>query len=911
MTSQSGVALERPNTAPTPGAQTDSDDPGYPTRWVGDVVLRDGTIGHVRPITPRDAEAIHRFHEGQSEESIYLRFFAPIKRLSDRDVHRFTHVDYCDRVALVVVVGDELIGIGRYDRLDDPQSAEVAFNISDHYHGKGVGSVLLEHLAAIAQENDITKFVADVLPQNRKMMKVFTDAGYEVRHHYDDGVISVEFTIEPTDRSQAVQLSREHRSEAQSMAAVLSPKSIAVVGLSRRPDAFGSQVVDNILDAGYTGPVYVVHSEADTVRGLPTYKSVASIGEPIDMAVIAVPAESVSAVVDDCAQAGVRTLLVFSVGFAEAGPEGAQLQADLLAQARRAGMRIVGPGSFGLVNNDPQVRLNATISADLPHPGTLGLFSQSGGLGVGLIASMIRAHLGLSAAVSAGNRVDVSTNDVMQYFIDDDKTKTVAIYLESVGNPRKFSRIARQLSLRKPTVVVKSPTVGRVPPGHRARASRVDPTAFDALLDQAGVIPTDTIRELTHVCQLVAQQPLPEGDGVAILGTSAGLNAITAEAAAQAGLRVVGEPVPLPTGYSPREIAEEVEAAFARPGVDMVSVTLVAPLATNEEEVARAIAHIAGGTGKPCVTAFVGTRDVSRIMRKAGKLLDRRTGERQIVPVYETPLDGINALAKASRYAAWKRSDHGERIRPSGVNRGAVDAIVQRVLDGAPEGRDLSPQETTTLLAAYGIDVWPTIPVATAQEAVEAAQELGMPVVLRSLIESVRFRPGAGGESNEETTPEGIEEAFESMKRRLAAFGDPRLVLQRTAPPGIATMISSTEDPLFGPVVSFALADPGSELLGDVSHRIPPLTDSDIRALVEGLRSSPLLFGHRGSAPVDYPALENIIGRVAALADDVPEISRLVLEHVNARRDGVDVLRARVHVAPAATRTDAGRRAMN
>ncbi len=917
MTSQSGESAPRSTSGQAEGggsvATRDAPAPDrsdYPTAWEGDVVLRDGSIGHVRPITPADAEAIHRFHAGQSAESIYLRFFAPIKRLSDRDVHRFTHVDHKNRVALVVVVGDEIIGIGRYDTLDDPKAAEVAFNISDHYHGKGVGSVLLEHLAAIAQESGITRFVADVLPQNRKMMKVFTDAGYEVRHHYDDGVISVEFTIEPTDRSQAVQLAREHRAEAQSMAGVLAPKSIAIVGVSRRPDAMGSMAVDNILDAGFTGPVYIVHSEADTVRSLPTYPTVSSIGEPIDLAIIAVPAEGVADVVDDCAKAGVHTLLVVSGGFAEQGPEGVQRQAELLTRARRAGMRIVGPGSFGLVNNHPDVRLNATISIDLPGAGTLGICTQSGGLGVGMMSAMIRADLGVSAFMSAGNRVDVSTNDLMQYFLDDESTKTVAMYLESVGNPRKFSRIARQLSLRKPVVAVKSPTAGAVPPGHRARASRVGHVAFDAMLDQAGVIPTSTIRELTHVCQFVAQQPLPEGDGIVVLGTSNGLNAITVEAARQAGLRVVGDAVPLPSSYTPRQITDAVEDAFARPGADMVSVTLVAPLSTNEEEVARAIAHLAGGLGKPCVTAFVGTRDVARVMRRAGRLIDPVTGERQVVPVYDTPLDGINALAKATRYATWRRSDHGERVRPSGVNRGTVDRIIERVLQATPSGRDLTTEEASAVLDAYGIEVWPTVEVHSPQEAVEAARRLGWPVVLRSRISSVRYRPGVGGESNEETTPDGLVEAFESMTRRLAAFGDPKLVLQSTAPPGIATIVSTTEDPLFGPVVSFSLAGPSSELLDDTAHRIPPLTDVDIRELIGGLRGSPLLTGYRGSRPVDSAALEDIVARVATLADDVPEIARLVLDYVNARPEGADVLGARITVAPAGARTDVGRRAL-
>lgn len=885
-------------------------DPGYPVEWEGDVVLRDGSIGHVRPITPEDADGIRRFHSAQSAESIYLRFFAPIKELSDRDVHRFTHVDHTTRVALVVVVGNDIVGIGRFDTLDDPKVAEVAFNISDAYQGKGVGSVLLEHLAAIAQEQGVMRFVADVLPQNRKMMKVFTDAGYEVAHHFDDGVIAVEFTIEPTARSQAVQLAREHRSEAQSMSRLLAPESVAVVGVSRRPDAIGSVVLDNILDAGYTGTVYVVHSEAENVRGLPTHRTVADIGEPVDMAVVAVPAERVLDVVDDCAAAGVKTLLVLSSGFAETGELGVARQSELLARARRGGMRVVGPNSYGLLNNDPAVRLNATIARSLPMPGTLGVFSQSGGLGVGLLMGATVAGLGVSVFASAGNRVDVSGNDVMQYLIDDDSTTTVALYLESIGNARKFSRIARQLSLRKPVVAVKSPTAGAVPPGHRARASRIGSQAYEALLAQAGVIATRTIRELFHVCMLMAYQPLPAGENIVVVGTSPGLNTITAEAARQAGLRVIGEPVTLPTQASPRQMAEAVEAAFAHPEADMVTITLTAPLTTSEEEIARAIAHISGGFDKPCVTSFIGTRDVSDVMRRAGRLVDPATGERQIVPVYESPLEGIAALSAASRYARWRRSDHGERVRPAGLNRGVADRIVREALAQDPQGRRLTTAEAAELLAAYGIDVRPMTPVASASEAIEAAAALGYPVVVRSLIESVRFRPGAGGESGEETTPDGVAEAFDSMTRRLAAFGDPQLVVQSTVPSGIATIVSSTEDPLFGPVVSFGLAGPVGELLGDTAHRIPPLTDVDVRALVSDLRVSPLLQGYRGSVPVDTGALEDVVARVAALADDIPEISHLVLDYVNARPDGVDVMGAQVDVAPAEARTDAGRRAL-
>ncbi|MEP6856174.1 MAG: GNAT family N-acetyltransferase, partial [Pedococcus sp.] len=391
---------------------------GYPAQWEADVVLRDGSVAHLRPITPSDVEAVHRFHAGQSAESIYMRFFAPLRKLSDRDVTRFTNVDYHDRVALVATVRGQIIGIGRYDRIT-PTSAEVAFNISDSYQGRGIGSVLLEHLAVIAYESGVGEFSAEVLPQNRKMISVFGDAGYEVSRRFEDGVVSLRFQIEPTERSEAVRLSREHRAESVSMHSVLFPDTIAVVGASRRSDSIGNHILANIQSAGFNGAVYAVNREAMEVLGLHAHARVSEIPDEVDLAVVAVPAQEVLDVVADCAEANVKTLLVVSAGFAEAGPEGQERQRKLLATARAAGMRVLGPNSFGVINNHPSVRLNASLAPQLPPQGRLGLFAQSGALGIAVLASAARRGLGISVFASAGNRVDVSGNDFMQYWIDD------------------------------------------------------------------------------------------------------------------------------------------------------------------------------------------------------------------------------------------------------------------------------------------------------------------------------------------------------------------------------------------------------------------------------------------------------------------------------------------------------------
>ena len=887
------------DTASRPGADL--------ARWEADVVLRDGSVAHVRPIRPDDADGIRRFHARQSPESIYMRFFAPIKQLSERDVQRFTHVDYVDRVALVATVRGEIIGIARYDKID-ATTAEVAFNISDAFQGRGVGSVLLEHLAAIAHELGVGKFVADVLPQNRKMIGVFTEAGYEVEHHYDDGVIAVSFRIEPTEQSQAVRLAREHRAESVSMHSVLFPDSIAVVGASRRSDSIGHQLLHNVLAAGFTGRVHAVNTEALEVLGLESHAKVSDIPDEVDLAVVAVPAEAVLDVVRDCADAGVKALLVASAGFAEVGPEGEQRQRELLRTARDAGMRVIGPNSFGVINSHPAVRLNASLAPALPPPGTFGLFAQSGALGIAVLASAARRNLGVSVFASAGNRVDVSGNDFMQYWIDDADTHAVGLYLESMGNPRKFSRIARALALTKPVIVVKSGISSYgVPPGHRARPTRVPPQAFDAMLRQAGVIRVENIHQLFDVAQLVVHQPLPRGRRVAVVGNSDALGALTAEACVSWGLEVTHGPVSLPSEATAEMFAQTLDAAFADGEVDSVLTCFIPPLVTLDAEVVDAVADAAAQSDKPCLATFLGMRGVTEAL--SDKEFDEH-GRRRAVPAYSMPEDAVRALAAATKYGEWRARDQGQRVAPVGIDRAAAEALVNSVLTQSPEGRALTPEEVTALLAAYGISLWPTVPVATADEAVAAAGHMGYPVVVKSVAPAVRHQPGMGGVRVDLHTAASVREAFAALKDRLAALSANSLVVQKMATPGVSCVVSTTEDPLFGPVVSFSVAGPPTELLGDLGHRIPPLTDVDVSDLISSVRAAPLLHGHRGATPVNRAALADLVARMSVLADELPEVASLVLNPVIAHPGGVDVVGAEATVAPPPVRKDTDRRAL-
>ena len=880
--------------------------PGYPSEWEADVVLRDGTVAHVRPIRPSDTDGIHRFHSGQSEESIYLRFFAPLRRLSDADVHRFTHVDYVDRVALVVTLREDIVGIGRYDRID-ARSAEVAFNISDHYQGKGIGSVLLEHLAAIARDVGITRFTAEVLPQNRKMLSVFYDAGYDVTRHIEDGVVEVGFDIEPTDSSKAVAMSREHRAEALSVAAILHPRTIAVIGASRRRNSIGSQLLERIVAAGFTGEIHPVNPNVRTLRRRTAYPSVAAVPGRVDLAVIAVPAHAVLEVVDECAEAGVKALLVVSGGFAEEGRDGARLQAELLRRARGAGMRVVGPNSFGLINNDPSLRLNASLAMTLPPVGRVGLFAQSGALGIAVLASAARRNLGISTFGSAGNRVDVSGNDFMQYWIDDDNTEVVGLYLESMGNPRKFSRIARNLALIKPVIVVKS-GVSRfgVPPGHRVRRTKARPAVFKAMLKQAGVLRVENVHQLFDIAQLLATQPLPRGDRVAIVGNSTALGTLTADACTSWGLKVAHGPVSLPSEATAAQFRTALAAAFADPKVDSVLTCFIPPLVTNDEDVAAAVRDMAHGAEKPCAATFLGMRGVD----DGHSSVTGTGGSTQAIPVYAMPEDAVRALAAATRYGAWRSKDHGVPVAPAGINRRIAEDIVETVLAMEPKGRRLTSDESTALLQAYGIDVWTKQEVSTVDEAVAAAEQVGYPVVLKSTAPMVRHQGGTSGVRVDLRTEAALRAAWESLTERLAPLDADRLVVQRMATPGVPCVVTSDEDPLFGPVIGFSVAGLPTELLGDIGYRIPPLTDVDVSELISSVKASPVLHGHRGATPVNRAALADLIARVSVLADDLAEVASLVLNPVNAHPGGVEVLGAEIVLAPAPRRTDPGRRSL-
>lgn len=917
----------------------------YPHYWEADVVLRDGGTAHLRPILPSDVEGLQQFHLRQSPSSVYLRFFTYKSRLTARELTRFTTVDYQDRVAFVTTIGDEIIGVGRYDRLDDPAEAEVAFNIADRHQGRGLGSILLEHLAAAAREHGIRRFSAEVLPENRKMLTVFSDAGYAVERHFDDGVVTLAFTIDPTEKSRAVMETREHRAEARSVADLLAPASVAVVGASREPGAVGFELLAHIVEGGFTGPVYAINPDALELAGMIAHPRIGDVPQPVQLAIIAVPYEHVAAVVEECAAAGVSGLLVATAGYADDGERGLLRQRALVAQARSNGIRVIGPASAGIINTNADVSLNASLAPSMPQRGGLGLFSQSAAIGVMLYAAASRRSLGLSSLLSAGNRADVSGNDLMQYWEDDPDTSAVGLYLESIGNPRKFSRIARRLSASKPVIVAKSEVMGlQLPPGHAVRTSQAPAGALDAMFRQSGVIRVESTEQLLDVAQLFAGQAIPQGPGVAVFSNSSALGKVVADNAGVHQLLTEDLAVDLDLETDMSEALQRLRSRLRRslnlPQVHAVVAAFLPARTVTTGQIAAVLYECASDAGKPVVVSFTGTLDpaaqVEGLIRPAvvpahsepahsepphsepasdkpavGEL-GTDPAKADGIPSYASPGAAVAAVSEAVRYGEWLRRDHGEFVQPAGIDPQAARTRLEELLAGVRGDRlrRLVALDTAELLGYYGIEVLPSIVFDTAEEAVTGADALGWPVAIKTVDGRLRQRLDLGGVRLNITDAESLRRNVGQMKEALKPYGVGTLEVQSMAAAGQGCRLRAMEDPLLGPVLSFGLSGDAVNLLDDWSHRVPPLTTVDVTDLVRGPRAARKLFGYEGLPAVDIAALEDLVSRVAVLKDEHPEIAVVEFNPVLVSTAGVSVLSASIDVGSPARRTDSARRAM-
>ena len=885
---------------------------GYPDAYEVDVALRDGSTLHVRPVRGEDRAAIEEFLHALSPDSIAFRFFGAVDL--EWAANWSTDVDYADRYALVASTGPdgEIVGHGAYVRIDESR-AEVAFLIADEWQGRGIATIMLLHLAAAADEHGITSFVASVLPRNERMLEVFGESGFSITSRTHEGVVEVELPTSLSSRARERVEQREQTAAIAALESFLKPRSVAVIGASRRRGTVGGEILHNVLAGDFTGAVYPVNSTARTVQAVRAYPNIGEVPDQVDLAVIAVPAAHVAEVARECASAGVRALLVVSAGFAEAGADGVRRQEELVAVCRGGGMRLIGPNCLGELNTSEDVRLNATFAARAPLPGRVGFLSQSGGLGIAMIEAAGRLRLGLSSFVSVGNKADISGNDLLQYWEGDPDTDVALMYLESFGNPRRFARIARRVSSVKPIVAVKS---GRTPAGARAGASHTgaivsaSDVTVDALFRQAGVIRTDTMHELFDVASLLSSQPAPRGERVAIVTNAGGPGILCADACQAGGLEVVelpedvhgrlaeflapeaslGNPVDMIATATGEQYGRTVEVLAEADVCDAILVLFVPPVVTEARDVARAARAAADEAARPRGVA------VAAVFMSSETAPSELGSDRERVPAFDFPEDAARALAHASRYARWRARPQGNVVQPGDCRPAEAAAVIVQALAAGEEW--IGTAQLAGLFDAYGLPLIPTIVVRDARAAVQAAAELEAPVALKAVASGLLHKTDAGGVLLGLQGPRAVRAGARKIEAAVRSAGHELdgLLVQPMAADGVELLMGVVHDPSFGPVIACGAGGTRAELLGDVAVRITPLTDLDAREMLRSLRSFPLLEGYRGAPAADVPSLEDVLLRLSAMVEAHPEIAELDANPVIASPDGAVIVDARVRL---------------
>jgi acetyl coenzyme A synthetase (ADP forming)-like protein len=887
------------------------------------VILKDGGSIRIRAIQPDDKPRLIEHFQRLSQRSVYFRFFGAKKRLTDAELQKFTEPDFRTHIGLVATLiedgAERIIGVGRcmVDPQREPYRAEVAFAVADEHQGRGIGTVLLDHLAPLARAAGITEFEANVLGENNQMLEVFARSGFTVARSIEGGVVHVRFPTEETEHHSEVSLDRDRRAAAQSIKPFFQPASVAIIGASTRPNSIGNALVVNAKRCGFRGPIIPIHPSATEIEGLRVYRSVCDVGAPIDLAVIAVPAAGVEAVIEDCVRAGVLAVVVISAGFAEVSSEGRAAERRLAQQVRRSGLRMVGPNCMGLLNTAPEVSLNVTFAPAWPPPGNISMLSQSGALGLAILDYVNTLNVGIASFVSVGNKADVSGNDLLCYWAEDPHTQVILMYLESFGNPRKFARLAPVVAREKPIVAVKS---GRSAAGSRAATSHsaalasLD-VAVDALFEQAGVIRTATLEEMFDVAALLATQPVPPGPRVGVVTNAGGPGILLADACEAHGLKLpelapdtlqtlrgflppqagLANPIDMIASATPQQFEQSIAAVGADPNVDSVVAIYIPLFLTQVDEIAAAIARGAARVPahKPVLTVFLSSKGAPATL--AG-------GARGKLPSYSFPENAALALSKAERYAQWRQRPRGSVLKLDAFAASTIRAVVDRILAERPEPQWVSQGDLCTLLQAAGIPV-AVSEVASIEDAAATAERLGYPLVAKAIAPGVLHKSDVGGVLLNLNSPEEVADAARLLVERMHAAGAEleAVLLQRQIAGGVEALVGVTTDPSFGPLVVCGLGGVLVELLQDVSFRLPPVTDVDATEMLDKLRSARLLGGYRNLPAADRAALIEVLQRVSALVEIVPELRDLDLNPVKVLEPGrgAIVVDGRLRLAPA------------
>jgi acetate---CoA ligase (ADP-forming) len=884
-------------------------DAAYPREQEANVVLRDGSTVHVRPVRADDGPAIRAFLEAISPESIGFRFFG-VPNL-DWATAWSVDVDYANRVALVVESGmpRTVIAHAAYIRIDSDH-AEVAFLVADEWQGHGISTILLAHLAGIAEQHGISTFTAEVLPVNHRMIQVFRESGFPVDMHSTPDAIAIELPTSLSDDALARFDERDRIAVVAAVRSFLEPASVAVVGASRRRGTIGGEVLHNLLSAEFSGVVYAVNEHADVVQSLAAYRSITEIPTPVELAVIVVPAERVLGVARECVAAGVRALLVISAGFAETGEAGARRQAELLEICRDAGIRIIGPNCLGLLNTSPSVRLNATFAPHAAVAGRVGFMSQSGGVGIAIIEAAGRLGVGLSSFVSVGNKADLSGNDFLQYWEQDPETDVALMYLESFGNPRKFARVAPRFARGKPLLAVKS---GRSVAGARATSSHtgallsVSDVTVDALFEQAGVIRTDTLHDLFGVAELLTSQPVPRGDRIAIVTNGGGPGIMSADACQAEGVNVpelapevqaklaeflppvasLANPIDMIATASAADYRRTIETLIDADACDAILAIFVPALVTEAVDVATVIREVAEiSPPVPISGVFMTTEGPPPELASKGTR----------VPGYEFPEDAVRALALAARHGRWRARPLGKVWQVPGTSQSLAAAIISEELARGSEW--LAPNRVAELLECYGLPLIATRVAADAEQAVAAAAELGRPVALKAIATGLVHKSDAGGVLLNLSGAGEVRDGARQIEAAVTGAGHALegLVVQPMASAGVELIVGVVNDPSFGPVLACGAGGIAAELIKDVAVRLTPVTDVDAREMLRSLQTFPLLDGYRGAPRTDLAAIEDVLLRVGAMVEAHPAIVELDCNPLIAGPDGAVIVDARIRV---------------
>lgn len=882
---------------------------------VRDVILRDGSVLRLRAPEAADEPAIKGFFDRLDPESRYLRFHGHVR--SDRVAAHYAAADGSSRVALLAHREGEIVAVAGYERLRELGAAEVAFAVLASEQGRGLGTRMLEQLAAHAAAHGIDRFDASVMAENRRMLGVFSSAGFAVRRAASHGVVELTLDIRPTQTLAERIAERDHEATVASLRPLLEPTAVAVVGASNAPGSVGGTIFANLLGSGFTGIATPVNRQARVVHSVRAYPRVSEIPETPDLAVLAVPAPEVLDVAQDAAAAGVRGLIVVSAGFAERDAEGRERQDRLLGLARDHGIRLIGPNSLGLLSTHPDVALNATLGTLRPRPGRLAISSQSGALGIALLGQAIGRGLGVASFVTLGNRADVSTNDLLEWWEDDARVAAIALYMESFGNPRRFSVLSRRVSRRKPIVAVK---------GHRDAAGLLTGTdgscvgralrgeaVFDALFRQAGVLRVEGAQALFDAAALLERQPLPAGRRIGVVTNSGGLGTLAADACLSRGLTVAPlteatsaaieaavpradratNPVDLGISAAPGDLRAALAAVLADENVDAAIVLTVDLAGVSPDEMLAALEPAAGAAGAagPAPRA---KPVAASIVRADGRMAVAQA----TVPNFRFPEACAQVLGLAADRRDWLSRPLGQPPAIDGVD---AEAARRRVLDALDE-RDsdstwLSAEAVAALLEAYGIAVLPARRCASVAQAVAAAAAIDGPIAIKAdfpppeqAAELDAVLLGLEGET-------ALRAGWEALRDRVIGAGREwhGAVVQALAGAGVDVLAGAINHRDLGVVTGVGAGGRHAGLPGDVAFRLAPSTDLDADELLD---ESPVvatwLGERRAGGELHRDALAAVVLRLTRLFEDVPELLEGDLNPVRVDASGATVLDARL-----------------